>query len=221
VLLSVKEITTCARSSPLSRAQVEEVLSLLLQHHPDVSFSPKWFETSGDLDLKTPLTRLEKTNFFTKEIDEAVIQGICRIGIHSAKDLPEVLPDPLCVIAYTKGVDPSDVLVLREGESLDALPISAKIGTSSLRREKNIKALREDLICVDIRGPIDTRLALLDQGKFDGVIMAHAALIRLKLVRNTFLLPGESSPLQGRLAIVAKKEDEEMKELFACLNFCI
>jgi hydroxymethylbilane synthase len=219
MLLSVKEIVIGARSSPLSRAQVEEVLSLLLQHHPKTSFLPKWFETTGDLDLKTPLTHLEKTDFFTKEIDEAVIEGICRIGIHSAKDLPEVLPESLCVIACTQGVDPSDVLVLREGEHLETLPLGAKIGTSSLRREKNIKALRLDLVCVDIRGPIDTRLALLDQGEFDGVIVAKAALIRLKLIRNTFVLPGESSPLQGRLVITSKKADEEMKELFACLNF--
>lgn len=221
MLLSSKEITIGARSSPLSKAQVEEVLSLLLEHHPDICFLPKWFETTGDLDLKTSLTKLEKTDFFTKEIDEAVIRGICRIGIHSAKDLPEILPDPLCMIARTKGVDSSDVLVLREGESLETLPKGAKVGTSSFRREKNIKALRPDLICVDIRGTIGTRLQLLDQGEFDGVIMANAALIRLKLGRNTLFIPGECSPFQGRLAIVAKKEDEEMKELFACLNFSI
>ncbi len=221
MLLSVKEIRVGARSSPLSRAQVEEVLSLLQKHQPDVCFSPQWFETSGDLDLKTSLIHLEKTNFFTKEIDDAVIRGICRIGIHSAKDLPDPLPEPLCIIACTQGVDPSDVLVLREGESLESLPHGAKIGTSSLRREKNIKALRPDLICVDIRGPIDTRLGLLDQGEVDGVIMANAALIRLKLIRNTLPISGECSPLQGRLAIVAKKDDEEMKELFACLNFSI
>jgi hydroxymethylbilane synthase len=219
VLLSAKEIRVGARSSPLSKAQVEEVLSLLQKHHSDVYFLPTWFETSGDLDLKTSLTQLEKTNFFTKEIDDAVIQAVCRIGIHSAKDLPDPLPDSLCIIACTKGVDPSDVLVLREGENLETLPKGAKIGTSSFRREKNIKALRPDLICVDIRGPIGTRLNLLDQGEVDGVIMASAALIRLKLNRNTLFISGECSPLQGRLAITSKKEDEEMKELFACLNF--
>ena len=218
MLLSVKEIAVGARSSLLSRAQVEEVLLLLLNYHPDVSFLPKWFETTGDLDLKTSLTHLEKTDFFTKEIDEAILQGICRIGIHSAKDLPESLPASLCIIAYTKGVDPSDVLVLRSSERLETLPLGAKIGTSSLRREKNIKALRPDLVCMDIRGTIDARLKALDDGEFDGVVMAQAALIRLKLNRNTLLLPGESSPLQGRLAIVANKEDEEMKELFSCLH---
>ena len=218
MLLSAKEIIVGARSSLLSRAQVEEVLLLLLKHHPDVFFLPKWFATTGDLDLKTSLTHLEKTDFFTKEIDEAVLQGTCRIGIHSAKDLPESLPDSLCIIAYTKGVDPSDVLVLRSSERLETLPLGAKIGTSSLRREKNIKALRPDLVCMDIRGTIDARLKALDDGEFDGVVMAQAALIRLKLNRNTLLLPGESSPLQGRLAIVANKEDEEMKELFSCLH---
>ncbi len=219
MLSSVKKISVGARSSKLSQVQVEEVLLLLQQHYSDVVFLPKWFKTTGDIDLKTSLTSMEKTNFFTKEIDEAVLKGECRIGVHSAKDLPEVLPGSLQVVAYTQGIDPSDVLVLRDQESLNMLKVSAKIGTSSLRREKNIKALRADLQCVDIRGPIEERLALLDRGEFDGVIMAKAALIRLKLLqRNMVVIPGESSPMQGRLAIVAKKEDEEMKELFSCLH---
>ena len=161
---------------------------------------------------------MERTDFFTKEIDEAILQGKCRIGIHSAKDLKDPLPDYLQVVAYTKGIDPSDVIVFRDSLSLDDLPFEAKIGTSSLRREKNIKALRNDLKCVDIRGTIEKRLALLDSGAFDAIVVANAALIRLKLIRSVMQLPGENSPMQGRLAVVAKVGDFEMKELFACMH---
>lgn len=219
MLLSAKEVTLGARDSKLSRAQVEEVFLLMQKVHPYLTFSTKWFQTTGDLDQKTSLISMEKTDFFTKEVDEAVLRGECRVGVHSAKDLPEYDLSLLRVIAYTEGVDPSDVLVLREGEHLETLPAFAKIGTSSLRREGNVKALRSDLVCADIRGPIEKRLALLDSGEFDAVIMAKAALIRLNLMRNTIPLPGEASPMQGRLAIVAKSEDLEMKQLFSCVHF--
>lgn len=216
--LSIKEIVVGARSSPLSQVQVDEIYCLLQNHHPDVVFVKKWFETQGDLDQSVSLSALEKTDFFTKEIDEAVLQGLCDVGIHSAKDLPDPLPIGLVVVAYTEGIDPSDVLVLRKGETLQGLPLGAKIGTSSLRREKNVRDLRDDLICKEVRGTIEKRLALLDEGVYDGLVMANAALLRLKFKRNTVLVPGEVSPMQGRLAVVAKSSDVPMQELFSCLN---
>ena len=121
-------------------------------------------ETTGDKDQKTSLRTLEKTDFFTKEIDELQLAGGCRISIHSAKDLPDPLPKGLTMVALTQGVDPSDSLVLRENETIESLPHGAKMGTSSARREKNIRDLRSDFICVDVRGNIQARLALLDQG---------------------------------------------------------
>lgn len=217
-LLSVKEITVAARSSPLSRAQVKEVLELLQVRHANISFISIWLNSTGDLDKTTSLKGLEKSNFFTQEIDDALLRGECRIGIHSAKDLPDPLPEGLEVIAYTEGLDSSDVIVLKDGESLMSLPSYAKIGTSSLRREKNLKEMRFDLECVDIRGTIEERLSLLDQGKVDGVIVAKAALLRLKLVCNEVKLAGEVTPMQGRLAIVAKVGDREMKDLFSFLH---
>ncbi len=215
---SVKEIVVGARSSALSQIQVQEIYLLLQNYHPDVVFVKKWFQTQGDLDLQTSLTSLEKTDFFTKEIDDAVLQGLCQVGIHSAKDLADPLPQGLRVVAYTQSIDPSDVLVLREGETLDQLPFQAKIGTSSLRRERNICALRQDLICRDIRGTIEKRLALLDEGVCDGLVVAKAALIRLGIARNTLPLDGEIAPMQGRLAVVAKTSDMDMQKIFLCLH---
>jgi hydroxymethylbilane synthase len=208
-----------ARNSLLSQAQVLEVLQELRHFYPSVDFQPIWLKTTGDDDLKTSLRSLEKTNFFTKEIDALQLAGGCRISVHSAKDLPEPLAKGLVLAALTRGVDPSDVLVMRDQETLQKLPHGAKIGTSSLRREQNVSHLRSDLRCVDIRGNIQTRLSLLDQGSVDGLVMAEAALIRLKLThRNRISLPGERAPLQGQLAVIAQKDDVEMLELFHCID---
>ncbi len=212
-------IKACARSSPLSRAQVAEVLLLLHVHHPHVMFDVTWVDTQGDKDLTTSLRKMEKTDFFTREIDQMLLDGKCRIAIHSAKDLPDPIAKGLKIIAITEGVDARDCLVFREGESLEQLPKGARIGTSSIRREKAIRDLRLDLQCVDIRGNIQTRLELLDNKTVDGLVMAEAALIRLGLTwRNRILLPWETAPLQGKLAIAAREDDLEMERLFECID---
>lgn len=208
-----------ARSSPLSQAQTKEVLLAIQQVQPDVQFEMVYLTTVGDKDQKTSLRTLDKTDFFTKEIDEALLRGECRIGIHSAKDLPDPLAKGLELICLTKGVDPADALVMREGESLSTLRPGAVVATSSYRREEAAKKLREDLTFIDLRGTIGQRLAKLDHGEADGVIVAEAALIRLGLTHlNRVFLPGETTPGQGQLAIVAREGDHEMKKLFSRLD---
>jgi hydroxymethylbilane synthase len=212
-------ITVGARSSLLSRAQVDEVLLELRKYYPSLSLSPIWVKTTGDKDLLTSLKLMDKTDFFTKEIDQMLLKGECRIAVHSAKDLPDPLTSGLCCVALTVGVDSSDVLVLRDRENLSSLPANAKIATSSLRREEMIKELREDFICVDIRGTIEERLKKLDSREVDALVMAEAALIRLKLTsRNRIRLPGPTAKYQGQLAILAREDDTEMQELFACID---
>jgi hydroxymethylbilane synthase len=208
------EITVGARGSNLSQAQVWEVHRELLKHHPHIQFKPVWITTMGDKDKKTSLRDLEKTDFFTREVDQMQLQGKFRISIHSAKDLPEPLASGLKIVALTQGVDPSDVLVYNH-----ALPEKPIIATSSYRREQNLQEWKPGCRCVDIRGTIQERLALLDSGKIDGVIMAEAALIRLGLTsRSRMPIPGETAPLQGRLAVIALSTDHEMEQLFRCLN---
>ncbi len=212
-------IKACARSSPLSRAQVSEVLLLLQVYHPQLMFNVSWVVTQGDKDLTTSLKEMEKTDFFTREIDQLLLNGKCRIAIHSAKDLPDPIPKGLKVIAITEGVDARDCLVFREKESFQQLPKGARVGISSLRREKAIRELRFDLQCIDIRGNIQTRLELLDNKTVDALVMAEAALIRLGLTwRNRIFLPWETAPLQGKLAIVSQEDDLEMERLFACID---
>lgn len=216
---SSNKIQVGARASPLSRTQVQEVLQELRHHHPQVEFDIHLLATSGDLDHKTSLRMLDKTDFFTKEIDELILTGVCRLGIHSAKDLPLPLPKGLIVICTTRGLDPADSLVFRSGESINTLQPGAVIATSSLRREEMVKQLRKDLTFKDIRGTIGERLIQLEKGDADGVVIAEAALIRLGLTHlNRIRLPGTTVEGQGRLAIVARKDDTEMRLLFRSMD---
>jgi hydroxymethylbilane synthase len=186
------------------------------QFFPHLSFKIKWVETTGDIDQKTSLRRLEKTDFFTRELDQMLLDQTLDLAVHSAKDLPDPLPRGLKIVAITKGQDPRDCIVLRDGEKL--FP-GAKIATSSVRREEAAKLLYPDLQFVDLRGTIGERLRKLETGEADGVIVAEAALIRLKMhSRNRIYLPGETAPLQGRLALVAREKDELIFNLFSSMH---
>lgn len=212
-------IKIAARDSRLSRVQVQEVFLELQRFFPDLNFETFFMKTTGDLNLTTSLLGLEKTDFFTKELDVAVLKEECDVAIHSAKDLPHPLPLGLKIYAITRGVDPSDVLVLREGQTLNTLPKQARIGTSSLRRIETVKALLKECTPVDIRGTIEQRLALLFKGDVDAVVMAEAALIRLKLTHlNRYVLQGEVSAMQGRLAVVGRENNPLLDQMFQSIH---
>lgn len=212
-------LTVAARSSKLSRTQTKEVLAEMLLFYPELKFEEVFLQTTGDIDQQTSLRNLEKTDFFTKEIDSLILNKTCRIAIHSAKDLPDPLPKGLSIIALTKGLDSSDSLVFRKGESLASLPLGALIATSSLRREQAVLLLRPDFKVRDLRGTIEQRLSLLDTYDADGVVVAEAALIRLGLTHlDRITIPGETTLYQGKLAIVARQDDSEMKELFQVID---
>lgn len=209
-------IVVGARKSPLSQVQIEEVYEELRQYYMHVEFQRVLVEAYGDRDQETSLRTLGKTDFFTREIDELLLEGKCDVGIHSAKDLPEPLPKGLRLVALTVGLDAADVLVMREGERLFS---GAVIATSSERREEAVKSLGVEVSFRDLRGTIGQRLAKLNNGEADGVVLAEAALIRLGLTHlNRIRLPGDSVPLQGKLAVVAREDDLEMRELFECLD---
>lgn len=211
------EIIVGARASLLSQAQVQEVFAALSLFHLHVRFNPIWIQTTGDKDQATSLKTLEKTDFFTKEIDQLLKEGKCRIAIHSAKDLPEPLDPELAIVALTQGVDPSDSLVLRQGEKLFS---GAKVGTSSKRREEELAKTRQDLQFVDVRGTIEKRLQLLEAREIDALVVAEAALIRLKLTHlNRIRLNIPTAPLQGKLAVLSRKDDQEMRALFSTIHF--
>ena len=204
------QVKVGARSSALSRKQVEEVMGDL-----GVDYVAKWTVTRGDRDKVSSLRPMDKTDFFTREVDERVLKGECDVGIHSAKDLPEPLPEGLKVFALTKGVSSGDSLVMRKGERFEILKRGALIGSSSKRRDRVVVGLRPDLRCVEVRGTIEERLEALDRGDVDGLVVADAALIRLGLTElNRMELPGKSAPLQGKLAVVGREGNLEMESLF-------
>jgi len=214
-----KQVLVAARESPLSKAQFSEVQSALRQHHPQIELIPRWISTTGDRNLQISLRSLGKTDFFTKEVDELLLTHACQVAIHSAKDLPEVIPEGLNLVALTQGLDPRDVIVLRPNEAFETLKKGAVIATSSERREERVQALRTDLQFIDLRGTIEQRIDFLFTGEADGVVVAEAALQRLGLVSlNRFYLPGETTPFQGQLAIMARSDDQVMNELFYCLD---
>lgn len=208
-----------ARSSNLSKKQVEEVQTLLKQQGVSVQLHPIYLLSKGDKDQNTSLKTMSKNDFFTKEIDEHVIAGKSDIALHSAKDLPKKLPKELEIIAITHGQCSKDVLVMKEGKTLETLATGSRIGSSSFRRDEIIMGLRPDFVPVDIRGTIEKRLELLANGKLEGVVIAKAALIRLGLLHlNRIDLPGKTTPYQGQLAVVARKDHPSAKKLFSSLD---
>jgi len=190
----------------LALRQVEEVRRLF----PHVAFEVKTYRTLGDRDRVTPLSDVEGTDFFTREIDEALLRGEIDIALHSSKDFPEVVPCGLNVILETAPLSKNDCLVAKNNFLLKDLPPKSRIGTSSRRRKEQIRFMRPDLTVVDIRGNIEERLTLLDSGKLDALIVAHAALIRLGLegrVSEVFHLKDfPTHPKQGRLSLAINKE---------------
>lgn len=212
-------ISVGARSSNLSKVQVQEVFTEIQKKHPEIVFEPVYFQTVGDKDLKTSLRDLPQNDFFTKEIDDALLDKKIRIAIHSAKDLPLTLRDGVHVIAITQGLDSRDALVLQQNLSLETVPAGARIATSSFKRDAAIQALLPQAKCVDIRGTIEMRLDAVFSGKIEGVVVAEAALLRLGLSHlRRIYLSHPTAPLQGKLAIVCRSDDDEMKKLFSSID---
>jgi hydroxymethylbilane synthase len=193
------------RPSPLALKQVKEVQTFL----NSVTLVAVPIETRGDKDKRTPLSVLEDTDFFTHEIDEALLNESIDLAIHSSKDLPAVLAKGLAVIFETASVSPYDALVSRDNLKFRDLPIAARIGVSSRRRKDQVLAQRGDLKVVDIRGNVQERLNLITEGQVDALIVAHAAMIRLGLEGRIaeILDPAKfvPHPKQGRISLVAKE----------------
>lgn len=206
---------------------MEEVISLLKKKKLKFDYEIKTYLTPGDRDKTTSLEQVEGTDFFTRDIENALIKGDIDVAIHSAKDLPEKIKNELYIAAITKGVDNRDVLVVRKDltdfinrkSPIMGLPKNFILGTSSKRRKEQIKKLRNDVKIIDIRGNIEERLNLVEKKVVDGIIIAAAGLIRLNLQHKIFAyLNFVTSPLQGRLAIEIKDENENLKEIFTLID---
>lgn len=208
-----KKIRVIARGSRLSRLQVEEVF----KNFPELAYEIKYLESYGDKNQQISLLNGEApADIFTRELDDAIRQGDADIAIHSAKDLPYPLPEDIEVIALFPAFDTTDSLVSRDHKKLTELPAGSIIGTSSPLRKKGLNELRPDLTIKGIRGCIEERVQQVKDGKYDAAIVATCALKRLGMEDEIAeVLPFPTQPLQGFLAVTAKKGSQDLKQAFA------
>lgn len=207
-----KKIRVIARGSRLSRLQVEEVF----KNFPELAYEIKYLESYGDKNQQISLLNGEApADIFTRELDDAIRQGDADIAIHSAKDQPYPLPEDIEVIALFPAFDTTDSLVSRNHKKLAELPAGSIIGTSSPLRKKGLNELRPDLTIKGIRGCVEERVQQVKDGKYDAAIVATCALKRLGMEDEIAeVLPFPTHPLQGFLAITAKK-GSDLKQAFA------
>ena len=216
-----------SRGSKLALWQSEWVRSRLTELRPETEIRIEIIKTSGDVMLNVPLATIGGKGVFTKELEEALLAEEIDLAVHSLKDLPTTLPDTLAITAITEREDARDALVLREGvaahiNSPADLPRGAIVGTSSLRRQAQLKHLRPDVRIKDLRGNVDTRLRKLDSGDYDAIILASAGLRRLGFERRINAAIGHEEMLpavgQGALGIETRAGDARTAALVSLLD---
>ena len=197
-----KKIRIISRQSRLALLQVEELVKEAGITDYELIKTTSYGDRHKEVSL---MDEGLAQDFFTRELDEALLEGRADIAVHSAKDLPNPLPDGIELLALTEGKDPSDSLVARDGLTLATLPEGSKVGTSSAQRKEELLKVRPDLVVVPIRGTIEERIAQVDSGAVDALIVATCALDRLGLShRATERLPFKTHPLQGKLAVTGR-----------------
>ncbi len=176
--------------------------------------------TTGDKILDAPLAKIGGKGLFVKEIEEALLRGDIDLAVHSLKDVPMVLPEGLILGAITEREEPFDVLISRDGRGLHELPEGAKVGTSSLRRQVQIKRKRPDLRVETLRGNVDTRLRKLEEGLYDAIVLAYAGVKRMGFEERVSQVLEDFIPAvgQGSLAIEIRQEDKRVYEAIAFLD---
>lgn len=210
------------RKSPLAMWQAHHVRDGLLRVHPHLQVEILGINTEADRFLDSTLTSLGGKGAFVKELEQALLENHADLAVHSIKDLAVDLPDRLILAAILQRENPGDAFVSNNHQTLDSLPEGSRIGTSSLRRQCQIKSYRPDLRVVDIRGNVGTRLQKLDEGRFDALILASAGLARLGLenritheLTREIMLPAIG---QGALGIEVRADDAVTMELVSPLN---
>ncbi len=210
------------RRSPLAVWQAEHVAAALRQRHPGLQVELVRMSTRGDRILDAPLARIGGKGLFLKELEQGLLEGAADIAVHSMKDVPaQVTPDLAIPVIPERG-DPCDAFVSNQYPDLQSLPHGARLGTASLRRQCQIRALRPDLNVLTLRGSVNTRLRKLDEGEFDAIILAAAGLRRLQLdgrIRRR-IPPEECLPAvgQGALGIQCRVGDTEVEALIGPLD---
>jgi hydroxymethylbilane synthase len=217
-----KTIRIATRKSPLALWQAEHVAALLENTFPGVKTELVKMTTQGDKILDAPLAKIGGKGLFVKELEVGMLEGIADIAVHSMKDVPVEFPEGLHLGAILSREDPTDAFVSNQYASLTDLPPNARIGTSSLRRQCQIKELYPNAEILTLRGNVNTRLAKLDVGDYDAIILASAGLIRLGMgERITQRLDTKTSlPAigQGAIGIECRVDDKELNGMLSNLH---
>ncbi|MBT3205938.1 MAG: hydroxymethylbilane synthase [Gammaproteobacteria bacterium] len=218
---SLKTIRIATRSSPLAMWQAEDVSSRLQKLYPDLDVQLVSMKTKGDKILDAPLAKVGGKGLFVKELEEGMLAGRADIAVHSMKDVPVEFPPGLELALIMQREDPRDAFVSNKYENLAALPENAVVGTSSLRRQTQIRERYPNLKLDWLRGNVNTRLRKLDDGEYDAIILAAAGLKRLGFESRirSCLEPEESLPAigQGAVGIESRSDDDAVKQLLAPL----
>ncbi len=205
------------RKSPLAVSQAEFVKSQLQLHYPELDIELVKMSTQGDQMLNSPLSKIGGKSLFMKELEVGMLEGRADIAVHSMKDVPYKLPDEFEIGAILTRENPFDALVSNHFNEINELPQGARVGSCSLRRIVQLKAIRPDLKILDLRGNVNTRLMKLDQGEYDAIILACAGLIRLgfedRIKQSLDAQTSLPAVGQGALGIESRKGDESVREL--------
>ncbi len=217
-----REIRIATRKSALALWQAEYVKARLEASHPGLKVSLVPMVSRGDKLLDAPLAKIGGKGLFVKELETALMENEADIAVHSMKDVPMEFPEGLGLYCICAREDPRDAFVSNHFDDLDALPPGSVVGTSSLRRQAQLLARRPDLKIQFLRGNVNTRLAKLDAGEYDAIILAAAGLIRLgfgERIRSSISVD-ESLPAggQGAVGIECRTTDSELHALLECLN---
>lgn len=220
--MSVKTLRIATRKSPLALWQANFVKAALEQAHADLSVELLAMTTRGDKILDTPLAKVGGKGLFVKELEHAMLEDRADIAVHSMKDVPMEFPEGLGLAVICEREDPADAFVSNNFASLAELPAGATVGTSSFRRQCQLRELRPDLKIADLRGNVGTRLGKLDAGEYDAIILAAAGLKRLLLaerIRESLSFE-DSLPAggQGAVGIECRTQDLETLKLLDCLH---
>jgi hydroxymethylbilane synthase len=218
----VKTLKIATRNSPLALWQAEHVKQQLIDLHPDLNVELVSMTTEGDRFLDAPLVAVGGKGLFIKELEQALLNGEADIAVHSMKDVTIDLPDELVMPVILKREDVRDVFISNNYKQIEDLPDGAVLGTSSLRRQSQVKALHPGIELKDLRGNVGTRLRKLDDGEYDAIMLAAAGILRLGLKERITQLIPESVLLpaigQGAIGIECRAGDSEVHELIAPLN---
>lgn len=215
-------IRIATRGSMLALQQSRAIKEALEKLWPELRFELQVIRTTGDKITDVPLAKVGGKGLFVKEIEDALLDGSADLAVHSMKDVPADLPDGLEIAVIPEREDPRDAMIIRGGETIADLCHGAVIGTSSLRRGSQIRAMRADFEVRNLRGNLETRLRKLDEGQFDAIILAAAGLRRMGWQDRItmYMNPAQFIPAvgQGSLGIEARSADDEIHRLLAPLN---